>query len=210
MGLPAGLQSSVFSLSNSVIQSAVNSFGTAAMAGCAAGANIEGFVYTAMNAFYVATITSVSQNIGAKNVKRIKKSVYVSIACVTVVGTVLGLLSVVFARPLLGIYITDSAEAIEYGIVRMIVTGLPYFLCGIMDVLAGALRGLGHSSASALNALIGACGTRFLWIIFVLPHNHTILMLFLCWPISWLIVIIMHLSVLMFNIKSDMKKVLAQ
>ncbi|MBQ8525939.1 MAG: MATE family efflux transporter [Clostridia bacterium] len=210
VGLPAGLQSSVFSLANSVIQSAVNSFGTAAMAGCAAGANIEGFVYTAMNAFYQATITSVSQNIGAKNEKRVKKSIYVPILSVGAVGFILGLLSVVFARPLLGIYITDSPEAIEYGVVRMIVSGLPYFLCGIMEVIGGALRGLGHSTAGAVNSLIGACGTRLLWITFVLPHHRSIGMLFMCWPISWIIVMIMHTIVLAVNFKSDMKKMLAE
>lgn len=193
IGLPAGLQSSVFSLSNAVIQSAVNSFGTSAIAGCAAGANIEGFVYTSMNAFHQAAVTAVGQNYGAKNEKRVYHSIITCLICVTVVGMILGFLSFAFARPLLGIYITDSQEAIRYGIIRMTITGLPYFLCGIMDVLTGALRGLGYSSITALNSLIGACGTRLLWVMFVLPLRRSIEVLFICWPVSWLIVIAMHL-----------------
>ncbi|MBQ7901532.1 MAG: MATE family efflux transporter, partial [Clostridia bacterium] len=206
IGLPSGLQSSLFSLSNTVIQSAVNSFGTAAIAGSAAGSNIEGFVYTAMNSFHQATITSVSQNYGAKNEKRVYKSIIIPILCATVVGVVLGALTVIFANPLLSIYITDSPEAIKFGIVRMMYTGLPYFLCGIMDVMTGALRGLGYSGISALNSLIGACGTRMLWVFFVLPLNRTMEMLFLCWPLSWFIVIIMH-TVCFFIVR---KKAMAQ
>lgn len=193
IGLPAGVQSSVFSLSNMAIQSAVNSFGTAAIAGSAAGGNIEGFVYTSMNAFYQATITAVSQNYGAKNEKRIYKSILVATACVSVVGLVLGILSAVFARPLLSIYITDSPEAMAFGIMRMIVTGTPYFLCGIMEVLTGALRGLGYSTATAIFSLIGICGIRIVWIFTVLPLRKTVEVLFLCWPISWFIVIVMYL-----------------
>ena len=192
IGIPASLQNSLFSLSNTVIQSAVNSFGTAAMSGSAAGTNIEGFVYTAMNAFYQATLTSVGQNYGAKLEKRVYHAVLVCVLCVAVSGFTLGLLSVVFSRELLGIYITDSPEAIEFGRIKMIYTGLPYFLCGIMEVLSGALRGIGHSHIGMINTLIGACGLRILWVTFVLPFNHTPTMLFLCWGISWVIVIIMH------------------
>ena len=191
IGLPSALQSSMFSIANTIIQSTVNTFGAAAMAGCAAGANIEGFVYTGMNAFHAATLTAVSQNYGAKNEKRIYKSLFTSVASVTVVGFSLGLISVIFARPLLGIYITDSAEAIEYGIIRMTVTGLPYFLCGIQEVLTAALRGMGYSSISAVLSLIGICGLRLLWIICILPLHRSIGMLFMCWPVSWLVAIAM-------------------
>ena len=206
IGLPAGLQSMMFALANTVIQSSVNSFGKAAMAGNAAGANIEGFVYTAMNAFYQATLTLVGQNYGAKNESRIKKSMYTTILSVTVVGLVLGVSTVIFAKQLLGIYITDSAEAIEYGIVRIVYTGLPYFLCGIMDCLAGTLRGLGYSTHSAVNSLIGACGFRIIWVNLVLPLHRTTQMLFLCWPLSWLVVIIMHLTVYLFIHKKAFAK----
>lgn len=192
IGIPASLQGSVFSIANSVIQSAVNSFGAVAMSGCAAGANIEGFVYSAMNAFYQAALTSVSQNYGAKQEKRVYRSIFVCVGCVTIVGGLLGLLSVIFAEPLLSIYITDSPEAIAYGIDRMIITGIPYFLCGIMEVLAGALRGIGHSNIGMVNSILGACGIRILWIMFILPLHRTLTMLFLCWSVSWVIVIIMH------------------
>ncbi|MBQ4517227.1 MAG: MATE family efflux transporter [Clostridia bacterium] len=192
VGLPAGIQGSVFGLSNTTIQSAVNSFGPVAMAGNAAGANIEGFVYVAMNAFYQACLTSVSQNYGAKNKKRVNKTISVSMICAAITGIILGGLSAIFARPLLGIYITDSPEAIEYGVVRIAYTGLPYFMCGIMEVLAGGLRGLGYSGTSTVNSLVGACGLRILWVWLVLPLCRTQEMLFLCWPVSWIVVILMH------------------
>ncbi|MBR2404205.1 MAG: MATE family efflux transporter [Clostridia bacterium] len=210
IGVPAALQSSVFSLSNSVIQSAVNSFGTAAIAGSAAASNIEGFVYTAMNAFYQATMTAVSQNYGAKDEKRLSKSIYIPMLCVIVVGFSLGLMTVVFANPLLSIYITDSPEAIEFAKVRMILTGLPYFICGAMEVMAGALRGLGYSVITAINALVGACGLRILWIIFVLPLKRSIFTLFLCWPVSWLVVICMHFVYYMIIRKKAIRKMLEQ
>lgn len=206
VGLPAGVQSSVFSISNTLIQSAVNSFGTAAIAGNAAAGNIEGFVYTAMNAFYQATITAVSQNYGARNEKRVYKSFHVPLVCVTVVGFALGCFTAIFARPLLGIYITDSAEAIEYGVIRIIISGIPYFLCGIMEVQAGMLRGLGYSAAAMVNSLVGACGLRVLWVIFILPLKRTTEMLFICWPISWIVVIVMHAVYYMIIKKKAIRK----
>ena len=192
IGVPAGLQSSVFSLANSVIQSAVNSFGTAAIAGCAAAANIEGFVYTAMNSFHHATLTAVGQNYGAKNEKRMKKSISVAVICVIIVGLILGISTAIFSRPLLKIYITDSENAIKYGITRIYWTCIPYFLCGIMDVLAGVLRGMGRTVVPAINSLIGACGLRLFWIFCILPLKRSISVLFLCWPASWIVVILMH------------------
>lgn len=206
IGLPAGIQGSVFSLSNTVIQSGVNSFGAAAMTGGAAGGNIEGFVYTAMNAFYQAVVTSVSQNYGAKNEKRINKSITISLLSVMVVGLTLGILTFVFARPLLSIYIHGSEEAMAFGIKRMMITGLPYFLCGIMEILTGALRGLGYSTITAINSLIGACGFRIIWVFFVLPLNRVPEILFLCWPLSWITVIVMHTVSLLILKKKAIKK----
>ncbi len=206
IGLPAGLQGSVFSLSNTVVQSAVNSFGAVAMSGSAAGANIEGFVYTAMNSFYQAVVTSVSQNYGAKQEKRIYKSMWVSLMFVVAVGALLGGFSVLFAEELLGIYITDSAEAIAFGKIRMLITGLPYFLCGVMEVLTGTLRGLGYSTITAINSLLGACGFRILWVFVILPMNRLPETLFLCWPISWGIVVIMHLICFLIVRKKAIKR----
>ncbi len=193
IGLPAGIQSSFFSIANTLIQSTVNSFGAAAIAGNAAAANIEGFVYTTMNAFYQATITGVSQNYGAKIEKRINRAIYVPAICAVVLGLTMGTLGVVFSRQLLGIYITDSPLAMEFGAIRMSVTFIPYFLCGIMEVMTGALRGLGCSTITAVTSFIGACGFRVFWITFILPLNRVINMLYLCWPVSWGLVIVMHL-----------------
>ena len=194
IGVPASIQNSVFSLANMVIQGAVNSFGAEAMAGSAAASNIEGFTYTAMNAFYQATLTSVSQNYGAKDEKRIYKTIWICIASVVIVGFSIGLLTAIFAKPLLSIYIMDSEEAIAFGTTKIYYLGLPYFLCGIMEILAGALRGIGHSNMGMVNSLVGACGLRVLWVQFILPLSHTPGMLFVCWPISWVVVIIAHVG----------------
>lgn len=204
IGLPAGVQSSFFSLSNTVIQSSVNSFGEAAIAGNAAGGNIEGFVYVAMNAFYQATLTGVSQNYGAQDEKRINKTIWVALLCVIAVGASLGALCVIFSRQLLGIYITDSALALEFGVKRMYLTCLPYFLCGMMEVLTGALRGLGCSATTAITSFIGTCGFRIFWAKFAVEYvaervhfvDSSIDILYFCWPISWLLVSLMHLVTL--------------
>ncbi|MBE6689547.1 MAG: MATE family efflux transporter [Ruminococcaceae bacterium] len=206
IGLPAGLQSTVFGLSNTVIQSGINSFGESAIAGCAAAANIEGFVYTAMNSFYQATLTCVGQNYGAKDEKRINKTIRVATVSVAVVGFTLGLLTVVFSGPLLSIYIKNDALAVEFAKSRMLISGLPYFLCGIMEVLTGTLRGLGYSTITAVSSLIGACGFRLLWVATVLPLHRTISTLFLCWPLSWIVVVIMHAVTILAVKKKAMKR----
>ncbi|MBR6728870.1 MAG: MATE family efflux transporter [Clostridia bacterium] len=206
VGIPAGVQSSFFSLSNMVIQSAVNSFGTAAIVGGTAASNIENFVYTAMNAFYQATITAISQNYGAKNEKRVYQSIYIPAICAAVVGFVLGLLVIIFADPLLKIYITDSPEAMEYGFIKMLYMGVPYFFCGIMEVLVGALRGFGYSTVSAINSLVGACGLRIFWVKFILPLHRTIGFLYLSWPVSWVLVILANLTTLFIIRKRVIKR----
>ena len=207
IGIPAGIQSSFFSLANSLIQSVVNTFGAAAIAGNAAGMNIEGFVYAAMNSFHQTTVTAVSQNYGAGKKERINKTIWTALLCVTITGIILGGLSVIFARQLLGIYITDSAEALSYGRIRVIITGAPYFLCGIMDVLAGALRGFGSSTSAMVNSFFGACVFRVLWVFLLLPIYHTFGMIFLGQSVSWVVVIVMHLVVLAFVKKRAMAKI---
>lgn len=193
VGLPAGIQGSMFGISNTLIQSGVNSFGAAAIAGNSAASNIEAFVYTAMNAFSQASITGVSQNYGAKNEKGIYKSYNTCALCVTVVGFLVGLLSAIFGRQLLGIYITDSDAAIDYGMVRVVLTGVTYFFCGLMEVQVGMLRGIGYSTMAMINSLVGVCGFRVLWITFVLPLYRSTHVLYLCWPISWVLVVVMNL-----------------
>lgn len=192
LGLPAGLQGSIFSLSNVLIQSSVNSFGAIAMAGNSAAANIEGFTYVAMNSFYQAAITFVSQNMGAMEFKRIRKIAWQCLACVIVTGAVLGNLSFFFGHQLLGIY-SDEAEVIQYGLYRMEVIATTYFLCGIMDVCVGCLRGIGYSFLPMVVSLLGACGFRILWIFTVFRAHHDLHTLYISYPISWAITASVHI-----------------
>lgn len=189
IGIPSGVQGSLFSISNVLIQSSVNSFGVEFMSGSAAAANIEGFVYITQNAFYHSALNFSGQNTGAKNYKRVRKTFFICLMLVTLVGFSLGALVCLFAKPLLSIYITDSTAAIEAGVVKLMFVCLPYFLCGLMEVSTGALRGMGVSLSTMVISLLGACGFRILWIytIFQTPQFHTGAGLFVSYPISWLL-----------------------
>ncbi len=162
IGIPSSIQSSMFSISNVIIQSSVNSFGAAAVSGNAAAGNLEGFVYTAMNAFHLTTLNFTGQNIGAGNFKRAKRVLKQNLVYAGLTGIILGVLAYVFATPLLSLYITDSSEAIKVGIIKLTYVGLPYFLCGIMEVVAGALKGMGATMYSMLISVIGACAFRII------------------------------------------------
>lgn len=188
IGLPAGLQSSLFSISNVMIQSSINSFGEVVMSGNASAGNLEGFIYVLMNAFHQTTVNFVGQNVGARKYDRVKKTLYLCLACVTVAGLASSVLMYVFAPKLLAIYITDSPEAIASGIVRMSVVCLTYFLCGLMDTSTGALRGMGASMTPMIISVLGVCGIRLGWIftIFQIPQFHTPWWLYVSYPISWL------------------------
>lgn len=194
IGLPAGFQGILFSLSNVVIQSSVNSFGEVIMAGNSAAANIEQFVYVSMNALYQATISFTSQNLGAGNYHRIRKIMIRGQLCVLAVGILLGNAATIFGSTLLGIY-SRSPEVIEAGLVRLGVVCRLYALCGMMDVMVGGLRGIGYSIAPMLVSLIGACGLRLLMIatIFRLPEFHSIQMLYWSYPITWVLTLSAHL-----------------
>lgn len=194
IGLPAGFQGIVFSLSNVVIQSSVNSFGAIVMAGNSAAANLEGFVYFAMNAFYQATISFTSQNMGAKNYERINKIVIVGEMCVTVTGIVLGNLMVLGGGVLLQMY-SSSPEVIQAGMNRLSVISSTYALCGMMDVMVGALRGIGYSVMPMIVSLIGACGLRLVWLatIFQVARFHTVFIIYMSYPITWLITLAVHI-----------------
>ena len=193
IGLPAGFQGILFSLSNVVIQSSVNSFGSIIVAGNSAAANIEGFVYVSMNAFYQATISFTAQNMGAGNYKRINKILLRGQICVTVVGVGLGNLALLFGQPLLSIY-SSNQKVINAGIVRMGIVSRTYALCGMMDVMVGALRGIGYSILPMIVSLLGACVFRLIWIatIFQIERFHTIDMLYISYPISWILTVIAH------------------
>ncbi len=191
-GLPAGIQGICFSFSNIIIQTSINSFGAVAMAGSAAAGNIEGFVYIAMNAFHHGIITYNGQNIGSGNFGRIKKGLPITMGLVTVVGAVLSAVVMLLAMPLLGMYSTDI-EVINYGLLRMkyIITG--YFICGTMEVAAGALRGIGYSIEPMVISLLGACVFRIIWICTVFKIVPTMECLYLSYLISWIITTLAHL-----------------
>ena len=194
IGLPAGIQSSLFSISHVVMQSAVNSFNSSiVVAGNTAASNIESFVYASMNAYSQASTTFTSQNYGARNLKNCKKSLIYSLICVFVSGAVFGLIALTFARPLLSIYNTD-VEVIAVGIKRMTVICLTYYLCGMMDVFVGGMRGLGYSVVPMVFSLLGAVGFRIIWVATVFQANHTLETLYLAYPLSWIVTIVAHLT----------------
>lgn len=192
IGLPAGLQGAVFSLSNVLIQSSVNSFGSVAMAGNTAAGNIEGFVYTSMNAIYQTALSFTSQNVGGGRQDRIPKIIFQCMAIVIVIGAVMGNLAYQCGPFLLGIYSSDP-EVIQYGMSRMQIICQWYFLCGIMDVAVGILRGLGYSVMPMLVSLTGACGLRVLWIFTVFVWKHSLFVLYLSYPITWIVTFTVHL-----------------
>lgn len=186
VGLPAGFQGMIFSLSNVVIQSSVNLFGDTVVSGNSSASSIEGFIYMAMNTFHQAAVSFTSQNVGAGKYKRIPKILFASLLCVTVTGVVTGWAAYLLGEPLLGIY-SKTPEVIEAGMIRLSVILTTYFLCGGMDVMVGMLRGLGYSIMPMIVSLLGACGLRILWIatVFQIPEYHTIMAVYLSYPISW-------------------------
>ena len=190
IGLPAGIQGSMFSISNVIIQSAVNSFGSAVIvAGNGAASNIEGFVYTSMNALNQTAVNYIGQNLGAGQFDRIKKILRDCLLCVTVVGGVMGPAFYVLAPWLLKFYVPDSQEAIDFAIIRMTFICLPYFVCGLMDVTTGALRGLGSSFVPMVVTVLGVCVMRIVWVytIFQVPRFHTPQCLYVSYLISWIL-----------------------
>ncbi len=187
IGLPAGIQSSLFSISNMLIQSSINSFNsTAIVAGNAAAANVEGFVYVAMNAIYQTMLTLTGQNLGARQFDRIDKGLRVAALTAAVIGAVLGGIVVLFDEALLSIYNTEP-EVIRYGCQRFLYIAMPYFLVGFMDTTMGAVRGLGYSILPMCVSLLGACAFRVLWVLTVFQHHHTLSWLFISYPISWIL-----------------------
>lgn len=194
IGLPASFQGIVFSVSNVIIQASVNSFGAITVAGNSAAANIEGFVWVAMNAFHQAAITFTSQNMGAGKYERINKILYVAQGSVLVVGLVLGNFCVFFGETLLQLY-TSSPEVMQAGMMRLNVVCRTYALCGMMDVMVGSLRGLGYSVMPMIVSMIGACGTRLFWIFtfFKMPEFHSVTSLYMTYPVSWILTLMTHI-----------------
>lgn len=195
VGLPAGFQGALFSLSNVVIQSSINSFGEIVVAGNSAASNIEGFIYVAMNAFYQANVSFTSQNYGAGRYDRIRPILLRAQGCVIVIGAVLGGTAALMGPHLLRIY-SSSPAVISAGMIRLMIVCVPYALCGMMDVMVGSLRGLGYSVMPMLVSLMGACVFRLVWIatVFQRPAFHTIQTIYWSYPISWTITFLTHLA----------------
>ena len=191
IGLPAGLQGVIFNISNVLIQSSVNSFGSVVVAGNTAASNIEGFVYTSMNAVYQTSLSFTSQNMGARKFKRIDRVLAECLGLVSAVGLIMGIGAYLLGYPLLGIYTTEP-EVIAYGLERLGVVCASYFLCGIMDVLAGSIRGLGYSILPMVVSLTGACLFRIVWIYTIFQWQHTQFSLYISYPISWLLTLSVH------------------
>lgn len=184
IGLPAGLQGLLFSISNVLIQSAVNSFGSSMVAASSAASNIEGFVATPMNAYYNAAITFTGQNMGAKKYDRIDKVAKICTMLVIVTWIVLGGMTMLFGRPMLSIFTSDP-EVIRLGILRINVLMIAYFTCGIMNVFPGLTRGMGFSIIPMICTLVGACLMRIVWLVTIFAWFPTVMVLFACYPVTW-------------------------
>lgn len=209
VGLPAGIQSSIFSISNVLIQSSVNNFDKVASTiagttistvknGNSAATSVEGFVYAAMNSVYHAALAFTSQNVGAKKSKNIKKVMVYSLIYVTIVAASLGAILFIFGKQALSIYTTNPDE-INVGYIRLHYLCLPYFLCGIMDVMVGIIRGLGYGLTPMIVSIVGVCGFRIFWILFIFQNNtsftdyNDLNLLYISYPISWIITFTIHL-----------------
>ena len=205
IGFPAGMQGAIFSISNVLIQSSVNSFGSVAMAGSTASANIEGFVYTSMNAIYQTALSFTSQNFGAGKYNRMTKILCYCLGIVVFVGIVMGDGAVFFGRQLLEIYSSDQ-DVIGYGVARLRIICGTYFLCGIMDTMVGALRGIGYSVIPMFVSLTGACLFRVIWIYTVFAGHRTLETLYLSYPVSWIITFSAHVICYLLIRRSMAKK----
>jgi putative MATE family efflux protein len=213
-GIPAGIQGSLFSISNVIITTAANSFSTAVVSAKTIAGNIDGLLYTALNSYMHASMTFTGQNYGAKKVDRIKKSTLYGIVQVLFIGTTIALLMMNFSRELASLYVDKAAapefnsEVLDYS-VEILALMLPaYALCGTMETLAGSLRGLGYSYTPMIVNLIGSCGSRILWVFVFFPMDafHSIIGLYLIYPISWILTSAAHLTVLAFAWKRMRKE----
>lgn len=191
IGIPAGIQSTIINFSNVLLQSSVNSFGSVAMAGYTAANNILGFLYVSVNSITQACMSFTSQNYGVRKFKRMDKVLLECLGLTVIVALVLGGGSYLFGAELMHIY-TKSSKVIECGVGIMLYTTVTYFLCGIMDLLPGALRGMGHSTVPMILSVIGTVGTRIVWIYVIFPCHRSLDFLFISYPVSWLLTIVMQ------------------
>ena len=191
VGIPAGIQSTVINFSNVLLQSSVNSFGSTAMAGYTAANNVLGFLYSAINAVTQACMSFTSQNYSVGKQKRMDRVLADCIVLSAGVALVLGIGAYVFGAQILSIY-TEETEVIQCGLEILSITTVPYFLCGIMDLIPGALRGMGHSAVPMVLSIIGTVVTRIIWIYVFFPNHRSLYFLFISYPGSWIITILMQ------------------
>lgn len=191
VGIPAGIQSTVINFSNALLQSSVNSFGSTAMAGYTAANNILGFLYAAINAVTQACMSFTSQNYSVGKQKRMDRVLLDCMILSVCAAGIIGVGAYVFGSQILRIY-TSEEEVIQCGLEILSITTVPYFLCGIMDLIPGALRGMGHSAVPMILSIIGTVGTRILWIYVFFPHHRSLYFLFISYPGSWIITIVMQ------------------
>lgn len=191
VGIPAGIQSTVINLSNALLQSSVNSFGSVAMAGYTAANNIFGFLYMSVNAVTQSCMSFTSQNYGVKKLKRMDRVLLDCMILSVGVTLTLGCGAYFFGSELLKIY-TSDADVIRCGVEVLAFTTVPYFCCGIMDLLPGALRGMGYSGVPMILSIIGTVGTRIVWIFGLFPAHRSLSFLFISYPVSWILTILMQ------------------
>lgn len=191
VGIPAGIQSTVINLSNALLQSSVNSFGSVAMAGYTAANNIFGFLYMSVNAVTQSCMSFTSQNYGVKKLKRMDRVLLDCMILSVGVTLTLGCGAYFFGPELLKIY-TSDADVIRCGVEVFAFTTVPYFCCGIMDLLPGALRGMGYSGVPMILSIIGTVGTRIVWIFGLFPAHRSLSFLFISYPVSWILTILMQ------------------
>lgn len=205
IGLPAGIQGSLISFSNVFIQSAVNSFGsTIIVSGNTASANIEGFVWVSMNAFYQAAISFTGQNYGANNIKNSKKILLICMLYTFITGIILGGGAYLLRDPLVSLY--TSGEALEYAKIRLTIICLSYFLCGLMDLPVGSMRGLGNSLTPMIVSILGMVVFRIIWIQTVFKINHELWVLYISYPISWIATEMVHYICFIITYKKRLKQ----
>ena len=216
LGVPTGIQSMLFNISNVLLQSAINGFGSDVVNGCSLSSQIEGYVYSIMSSISATALTAVGQNYGAHDYKRIKKCIYISVAFVTAAGIIAGGIAIAFHEPLCRIF-TNSGESAEttekiisYAFERMLIIAGTYFLDGIMEVITYSLRGVGYSITSMLIVLVGTCAFRVLWIFGIFPLYRHLWFLFMLYPISWAITLSVAWIWLEVVLKRDEKKVKKQ
>ena len=200
IGVPSGINGSLFSISNVLIQSTVNTFGAAAVAGNSAAASIEGIQYAALNSFYTASLTFTAQNYGAKKYERFKKIIGACFFAATVVGLFFAMIIIPFGKQLVMIYNTDP-EVVEFGFKKLLILSSTYFICTYQEIITAAVRAIGKSFSAMINSIFGVCVFRMLWIYLVFPLFKTPECLFISYPVSWIITLVLNYVLFHFSVK---------